>query len=162
MKKTLIHRTLYLSKYLSQVRNFSTMCKIKLKKKATIRKTTTVRTKPCIRGFTGHVWLNLKIKHTAERNHSLQSSVNSEGGSHICKLCGQSFSCAGNLNRHKKLHTDYKRYKCNECLQTYSNLTNFKIHIPRHHPNFGSEIKYTLTTEGAKNRPKYVERTAKK
>lgn len=84
-----------------------------------------------------------------KRKRKQSGNESSDASREKCDVCGQSFSCVGNLNRHKKLHTEYERLQCNVCLRTCSNLTNFKIHIPGHHSNSGLEISYSSTTEGA-------------
>lgn len=126
------------------MRNFSTMCKIGVKKKPTVRK-------KAFRGFNGHHWLKLKIK---KKQQETTAKRNNSEIQHICQSCGQSFSCVRNLNRHKKLHTSYERLQCDLCLRTYSNLANFKIHIPRHHNKFGIQVTFTKTIESAKNHSK--------
>lgn len=136
-----------------QIRNFSTMCKIEMQKKASVKKS-------CIRGFTGHYWLPLMSKlpstQRIDGRESKKSSIKTHDTSReLCDVCGQSFSCVGNLNRHKILHTEYERLQCDVCLRTYSNKTNFTIHIQRHHPNFGIDISFSPTTVGAKKRPNY-------
>lgn len=134
------------------MKNYSTMCRIKIKRNAGVRKS-------CIRGFTGHYWLSLVSKRpTIQRNQEDNRNNNKEirqFSREICDVCGQSFSCVGNLNRHKRLHTEYQRLQCDVCLRTYSNMANFKNHISRHHPMFGIEITWSPTTEGAKQRPTY-------
>lgn len=113
------------------------MCKIKVRQ-------STQRNASIIRGFTRHFWFFSKRAHRIRQQKPRPK----------CEICGQSFSCIGNLNRHKKLHSEYDRLKCNLCQRTYSTFSNFKIHISRHHPNTDtSNITFTTTTEGAKKRP---------
>lgn len=118
------------------------MCKMVFKKRQSSQRS-------FIRGFTRHFWLFSK---RFRRTHRTKAQPK-------CEICCQYFSCIGNLNRHMKLHTDYERFQCKICHRTYSNYSNFKIHIPRWHKldfELGIEIESHMTNEGKKDRPMYI------
>lgn len=154
--------SIFFSLLTNQIRNFSTLCKIEIKRQLLAKNLSTKRLeKSFIRGFTRHYWFDLISKH--QRNEGNKSANNSKGPFKeskaqfrvSCDICDQTFANIGNLNRHKKLHSKYNRLQCSVCKETYANISNFKIHIPRHYPTFGVEITYNLTTDGAKRRSIY-------
>lgn len=74
-----------------------------------------------------------------------------------CDQCFKRFksgpSAQGNLNRHKKLHTSYKRIECNVCHKTFNNKSNFQNHLHQHD---GQLVDWKYTTEGARQQPTYT------
>lgn len=74
-----------------------------------------------------------------------------------CHICCYKFSSnrISNLKRHLKLHTFYKRMQCSVCHRTYANYSNFIRHLSRRHEGYENSVMWTVTTDGARERPKY-------
>lgn len=49
-----------------------------------------------------------------------------------CDTCGRSFSSAGNLKNHKKLHMETKEFVCNYCGREFTQRDHLKDHINMH------------------------------
>lgn len=52
---------------------------------------------------------------------------------------GKSFVSSTRLKRHMWVHTGFKRYICQHCPKSYSNLNDLKIHTTRTHGNGNDE-----------------------
>ncbi|CAH0555636.1 unnamed protein product [Brassicogethes aeneus] len=50
----------------------------------------------------------------------------------VCKVCGQSFSLAGNLKRHKMIHSGERPHVCQICGKDFYTATHLKTHALTH------------------------------
>ena len=50
-----------------------------------------------------------------------------------CDQCRKTFGHAGNLQRHKKLHSGIKPYKCDFCDLSFTQMAHLKNHQQRRH-----------------------------
>ncbi|CAH0555638.1 unnamed protein product [Brassicogethes aeneus] len=50
----------------------------------------------------------------------------------VCKVCGQSFSLAGNLKRHKMIHSGERPHVCQICGKGFGTTSHLKRHVKTH------------------------------
>ena len=76
------------------------------------------------------MWYN---KHLLRKH---KATVHEGRRDHKCKVCGQSFSSIGHVNRHiKTVHEGRKDYKCEYCGESRTTSTSLKKHILTHLKN---------------------------
>ncbi|XP_063437888.1 zinc finger protein ZFP2-like [Mytilus trossulus] len=51
---------------------------------------------------------------------------------HNCDICGKEFCSKDDFQKHKRIHTGFKPFKCLICAEDFSVISNFKIHMKRH------------------------------
>jgi len=54
------------------------------------------------------------------------------GKKFVCEICNDSFTMIGNLNRHKKGHSNHRPYTCKFCLRGFLRRTSYNEHIRLH------------------------------
>ncbi|KAF6037632.1 hypothetical protein EB796_004067 [Bugula neritina] len=54
------------------------------------------------------------------------------GKNFVCEICNASFTMIGNLNRHKKGHSNHRPYTCKFCLRGFLRRTSYNEHIRLH------------------------------
>ncbi|KAF6037636.1 hypothetical protein EB796_004071 [Bugula neritina] len=54
------------------------------------------------------------------------------GKKFVCEICNASFTMIGNLNRHKKGHSNHRPYTCKFCLRGFLRRTSYNEHIRLH------------------------------
>ena len=67
-----------------------------------------------------------------ERHRERVHAADDPGTPHQCDLCKKVFSSQGNLNKHKKKHTDGKAYPCDKCEKIFPTLDTLKLHQYHH------------------------------
>lgn len=55
-----------------------------------------------------------------------------ENGHHSCDVCGKKFKHVRMLNRHRRNHNPYKKYKCNFCGKGFNDSFDLKRHVRTH------------------------------
>ncbi|XP_023240166.1 zinc finger protein 808-like [Centruroides sculpturatus] len=60
-----------------------------------------------------------------------------------CPTCGKTFSTKQNLQRHMRIHTDEKPFKCNICERHFSDETNLRRHLLSHSDERPFKCNYT-------------------
>ncbi|KAF6037634.1 hypothetical protein EB796_004069 [Bugula neritina] len=61
-----------------------------------------------------------------------QPKSTTTGKKFVCKICNASFTMIGNLNRHKKGHSNHRPYTCKFCLRGFLRRTSYNEHIRLH------------------------------
>lgn len=59
-------------------------------------------------------------------------SIKDENGHHSCDVCGKKFKHIRMLNRHRRNHNPYKKYKCNFCGKGFNDSFDLKRHVRTH------------------------------
>ncbi|KAG9511319.1 Zinc finger protein 423-like protein, partial [Fragariocoptes setiger] len=68
----------------------------------------------------------------AAHHNGLGALATVAGGSFICNFCDRPFKHKRSRDRHVKLHTGDKRYKCPHCPCAFSRSDHLKIHLKTH------------------------------
>ncbi|KAF6024035.1 hypothetical protein EB796_017641 [Bugula neritina] len=61
-----------------------------------------------------------------------QPKSTTTGKKFVCEICNASFTMIGNLNRHKKGHSNHRPYTCKFCLRGFLRRTSYNEHIRLH------------------------------
>lgn len=71
--------------------------------------------------------------HLPHRKHLKRAHTNADKRMHKtkpeCSICGQTFASIGNLNLHKNIHSDVKRFNCNHCGRGFNQYNHLKEHL---------------------------------
>lgn len=67
----------------------------------------------------------------------------------ICTICDKQFKHVGALTNHKKMHSDYKPYKCQYCNGTFKMKGAFSLHVRSH--RFKKAIRQNIKRENLMN-----------
>lgn len=67
-------------------------------------------------------------------SNTSKQEINENGATKkfVCGVCDASFTMIGNLNRHKKGHSNHRPYTCNFCLRGFLRRTSYIEHIRLH------------------------------
>ena len=76
---------------------------------------------------------NKSTNNTAlETDHVSNSIKRAKQNVHQCDTCKKVFSTRSYLTKHRRIHTDKKRYICDECGKAYTWLSSLKAHKVEH------------------------------
>ena len=61
-----------------------------------------------------------------------QPSAKKQRKEHRCDTCGKTFNRSGNLNRHRRIHTEEKPYECSRCDKRFTQKVSLDRHLKAH------------------------------
>lgn len=70
-------------------------------------------------------------KEIVRNSFSSHITVHSEA-SHECSVCSRMFKSKKTLKQHMWIHTDHKKYKCDQCEKSYSKKEGLLVHMGEH------------------------------
>ncbi|XP_076080586.1 uncharacterized protein LOC143051588 isoform X1 [Mytilus galloprovincialis] len=72
-----------------------------------------------------------QLNHSREQTRMLPI-LKTEEIFHNCGICGKEFCSRDDLQKHMRIHTEFKPFKCLICGEDFSVISSFKIHMRRH------------------------------
>ena len=75
-------------------------------------------------------------KFVAEKVELTNKPVGKEKKSTVCDICNKQFKSAGNMQRHRKIHTDTSTFICPVCKKSFRLTTYLYSHLKKKHPDY--------------------------
>lgn len=76
--------------------------------------------------------LETRISGIEDKSEVRKTPEKDEHGNHCCDVCGKKFKHIRMLNRHRRNHNPYKKYKCSYCGKGFNDSFDLKRHVRTH------------------------------